>query len=503
MKKKLLTLPLLFSPVLFFFLLLDVTLEEEIHIYRKATFHIPDTISPIRSITNSEQAISTQIHEGLFRVDPNLNIQPVLAQNWSLSPDKKTYTIYIKENVFFHDGEKLTASDVYQSLNRLTAEGSPVRATYQKIDTIRVIDDYTIEIKLRDPYPPFLALLSGPIAKITRANRNNSYETGTGPFTFSRVFFEKESKVLELRRFDTYHGKRPFIEKLQFWEMPEKRALKLVDQGFIHDTLLYPSRSDRLSDSTVARLIFAPNAATWIISINTSHPELMNRKVRRCLASAIDQEQFVATFVPDHAPGIGFLPPNLLGSGQITEKERYLTPPNCHSLLKDHTLILDYPEVLTDGKEMCNFFKTSLERKGASIECNGLNFGKLVNRVRDGRSHLSFMGQTLEIPEVEYFLNTFDSTSEYNIANYRSKTIDELLAKARKESDRMKRSRYYSEINKHLYQEAVTINLSHPPLTAFKHKCVSKLEVGINGDAVTNYGIVRKEPRCARSSDFR
>ena len=109
-----------------------------------------------------------QLYNTLVGLDENLNIVPELAESWEISDDGLTYRFHLRKDVYFHPSEifktkhKLDADDVVYSLKRLTnpSLASPGSWIMKSVSTIKKIDDFNIEIKLKQNFPAFLGLLS-------------------------------------------------------------------------------------------------------------------------------------------------------------------------------------------------------------------------------------------------------------------------------------------------------------------------------------------------------
>ncbi len=95
-------------------------------------------------------------------------IKPGLATSWTMSPDGKTYTFKLRNDVSFCDGKKLTAQDVVYSIKRWIdpATRSPVRWRAGKVDDIVAVDDTTVEYKLTAPFSELLYQLTQSFAVI-------------------------------------------------------------------------------------------------------------------------------------------------------------------------------------------------------------------------------------------------------------------------------------------------------------------------------------------------
>jgi ABC-type transport system substrate-binding protein len=169
-----------------------------------------------------------QLYNTLVEVDSNLNIVPSLATRLTISPDRKTYTFYLRPDVFFHDdaafakgkGRRMTARDVVYSFQRLIAPktASPGSWIFNgKVDSVnafKALDDTTFQIKLLRPYQPILGILSMQYCSIVPREAVEKWGSdfrrhavGTGPF--QQVVWE-EGQALVLKK-NPYYFERAEI----------------------------------------------------------------------------------------------------------------------------------------------------------------------------------------------------------------------------------------------------------------------------------------------------
>ena len=72
----------------------------------------PPTLASFLSTAGPVGQVATKVYEGLLEYDFKLAPQPGLAKSWTVSPDGKTITFKLQENVTFHDGKPFTSADV-------------------------------------------------------------------------------------------------------------------------------------------------------------------------------------------------------------------------------------------------------------------------------------------------------------------------------------------------------------------------------------------------------
>lgn len=475
----------------------------EISVYRKATYALPDTFDPIKALSTADSVLSNLMYDGLFTVDETLTIVPSLVSSWEVSPDGKTYNLQIDSKRFFQDGKKLTIEDVVASLENLRGPNSPVKETFKRMKSVRKTSEFGVQIELESPYPPFVALLAAPTAKVSRAIEGSPYHIGTGPFQFEGFSTKDGHKVLTLRRIDKSYaaGREAKIKKLELWELSETNALELVRSGTIHDTAIYTSKKVPSGTGNVAVQTSAPSAVTWVIGINTQNPKLADKDVRRCLNANFEKELFVKKFIPHQAPAKGMLPPTLSGFGDLPDLNKISTA-QCKEKIGGVSLSLEFPQELDDGQGMCEFVQKNFSQINVSVICKSVQFSALLDGIVSKKADLSLLAMTLDLPDVEYFLNTFESTATFNLSSYSSRQIDENLRLARLEQDRQKRSIYFQRINEEIYRNDVTINISYPRHISYRHTCIENFRIGLAGDAYINYDSLSLNPLCTHRENF-
>lgn len=183
----------------------------------------PDVFFSWYSKSNSnmdEVPILHNMYETPIKLGPNNEHEPLLATEWSVSDDGLTYTLKLRDDVYFHNGDKMTAEDVEFTLDGAghTSAGAAQLANY---DDCEVIDENTVAIHLTAPYGPFLNALAGRFALImdksyyeeVGEDGYNENPIGTGPYKFvERV----SGDHITLEAFDKYWQGEPEIKKVTF-----------------------------------------------------------------------------------------------------------------------------------------------------------------------------------------------------------------------------------------------------------------------------------------------
>ena len=136
--------------------------------------------------SDTEVLVASHVYDYLVDVDPQNNIIPRLAENWTISDDGLTYIFDLHTEVTFHDGSPLKAEDVVWTFNRLRdpSKDYPTKDLYSKIANIEATGDLQVTFTLTQTNPFFLYDLSDNHALILKADTSDPTQfNGTGPFT--------------------------------------------------------------------------------------------------------------------------------------------------------------------------------------------------------------------------------------------------------------------------------------------------------------------------------
>ncbi len=198
--------------------------------YVEAAIGAPHLINPLfAGLNDVDMDITKMVYSGLMKYDNQRRLVPDIAASYEVSEDKKTYTFQLRQDVFWHDGEKLTSEDIVYTIEALQDDeiGSPLRVSFQGVE-VNAFDEFTIQFVLEEPFQSFLSSLVvgilpehvwGSISPDTiRLAGRNLKPIGSGPYVFSKLVKDDTGLIsrFELKRFENYHGQVPFIEKFAF-----------------------------------------------------------------------------------------------------------------------------------------------------------------------------------------------------------------------------------------------------------------------------------------------
>ena len=120
----------------------------------------PNSFDPIFADDSTVERTMALSYEALLRVNPSTNeLEPWIASKWGVSEDAKTYTFILNQNITFHDGTNLTASDVKFTFDRMKKIDQGIAYEFGSLDRIEVVDDYTVKFFLSEASIPFIKII--------------------------------------------------------------------------------------------------------------------------------------------------------------------------------------------------------------------------------------------------------------------------------------------------------------------------------------------------------
>lgn len=145
------------------------------------TYYPNISMNPYKCTDFTNQALFSLIYQGLFVVDREYQVAPLLCKNYCMSEDMRTYTFY-PEQATFSDGSLLTSQDVLDSL--LAAKESKIYSgRFLRVSDIHLSEDGGVTVQLNTPYENFPILLDVPILQSDQLEQD--YPLGTGPYVFN------------------------------------------------------------------------------------------------------------------------------------------------------------------------------------------------------------------------------------------------------------------------------------------------------------------------------
>jgi peptide/nickel transport system substrate-binding protein len=275
----------------------------------------PDNLDPLLGQQQIDAEMSVFWAGYLFDYDDGNELVPDLAAvvptlaNGGISKDGKTITYHLRHGVTWQDGKPFTADDVVFTYRVVMDPNNPVptRVGYELIDSVDKVDDYTVVVRLRRPYAPFVVTflatpatypycvlpqhLFGGSTNIAHSSYN-TLPVGTGPF---RVTHYEQGSEVDLTANEHYWRGRPGLKEVQWRIVANDNTLLTLMKT--HEIDLYYRLPhvyrQQFADAPGETVVHAPFTRLVDIGFNTASPIVADVRVRQALAYATDRQSII------------------------------------------------------------------------------------------------------------------------------------------------------------------------------------------------------------------
>jgi dipeptide transport system substrate-binding protein len=433
-------------------------------------------------------------------------VEPALAESWTVSPDGRTIDFHLRKGVKFHSGvngfrptRDFNADDVLFSFNRQWKPDHPyAKVSGGKYDyfsdmglpkllqSITKVDDATVRFVLNAPDTTMLANLAMDFAGITSAeyadflakqNRQGEYDqkpVGTGAFQF--VMYQKDA-VIRYHRNDAYWGEKAKVDDLVYaiTTDPTARYSKLKAGECHVMTAPRPSDLPEMQKDKSLQVTSLPglNIAYW--AFNTQKPPLDKKDVRIALGMAIDKAAILRdVYQGTGQPAKNLIPSTMWGYNDKVQDWKY-DPAAARALLAKAgvktplEIDLWYMPVQRpynpNAKRIAEMMQSDLAKVGVNARLVTYEWGEYRKRLQQGEHMTGFLGWTGDNgdPDNFFFLHGCDAARPggQNLSKWCDKAFDARLNKAKTLTDQAERAKLYEEMQVIDHDEAPDFKIAH------------------------------------------
>lgn len=524
-----------FCPLgLFCLLILISSCTKEDSIRGKKVFRYNESanISSLDPAFAKDQAMiwaNLQLFNGLVQLDSSLNIKPSIAKSWEISKDGLIYTFTLRQDVFFHNHKlfngkkrKVIASDFVYSFNRIEDDkvASPGAWIFNSVSenngkyAFYAPNDTTFQIVLKEPFSPFLGLLTMPYASVVPKEIVKHYgedfrknPIGTGPFYFK--MWKEGVKLVLLKNEDYFEkdskGNRlPYLDAVSISFIIDKQSVFLefvkgnidfisgIDANYKDEVL---TRNGELQEKykNKINLITQPYLNTEYLGFlvdKTKSPNdnpLLNKKIRQAINYGFDREKMIKYLRNNIglAGKGGIIPKGLAGFDTNSSCGYSYNPQKAKQLLAQAgyqngkglpPISLSTTSTYLD---LCKYLQQQLNLLGLDIKIDVNPPGALREHIAQSKS-MWFRGSWIaDYPDAENYLSLFYSPNFCpkgpNYTHFYNRTYDKLYEQAQKETSLEKRTELYKQMNKIIMDDAPIAVLYYDQVLRFVQKNIEGL----------------------------
>lgn len=418
-------------------------------------------------------AVTCNIFDTLVTWDAENKVIPHLASEWEFV-DEDSLQLKLREGVLFHDGEELTAEDVQYTLTR-AKNSTIVKNNFSWLDSVDVVDEYTVVVNTIGAYAPVLNALCNPLAGIMPKHLLEADDeamaknpVGTGPFKFVE---RKEGEYVKMEANESYWNGTVASKYLEMRVVPEasQRAtlLETDEIDIAYDMLA--SDVERLNSGEKATVLSAPSFKVFYLTINCNSgtAALQDARVRQAIEYAIDKDALCSAVMYGYATPVS----SLVGPGVFG----YDAAPtaNLYDVEKAKSLLSEAG--YADGFEMsiwvqssdqirqeaCVIIQSMQEEVGITVTVEPMDGTVMDDTIVKGGDFAACSSMYYNLMgDADYVLySNISPESTSNLSHYSSEAAMEKLLAARSLTDDAARAAVYAEISAIMAQDRPYIPL--------------------------------------------
>ncbi len=474
-----------------------VYLPKEGGSYTEALIGQPNYINPVLAQSDIDRDISKLIYSGLFTYNEDLELVPDLATGYELSEDKKVYTIHLRPDCKWQNGNALLADDIVFTFATIkdSEYNSPYYSSFQGV-TIERIDDYTVTFSLQEPFSPFLSNLTIGIlpahiwSDVSPSNfklaEYNTKPIGSGAYQFEELTKDRTGTIKSylLTPNPYYYQTKPYLQEINFRFYADFESATSALKNNTVDGISYLPNDYQETAKKNDQLVIYPLQLPQYTAIffNNKNDLLKDQAIRQALAYATDKKRIVTESLNNEGVSIdgpileGFLGhhPDIkkyeynIEQAKTTLDEAGWTVPEDGGLRQKDGNELKFSLTTVDQSDYlktADILRTNWEAINVGIELKIMNPLRVDREVIKPRNYEAFLyGEILgSDPDPYPFWHSSQSLSGgLNLSNYYNKDVDKLLEEARTIDNPDERAKKYIDFQNIIAEEAPAIFLYSP-----------------------------------------
>jgi peptide/nickel transport system substrate-binding protein len=429
-----------------------------------------------------EDTVDRTVLEGLFRFNAAGELEPQLAETYTVSPDGLTIDFTLRKGVQWQRGYgELTMDDVKFSYERfLVTDPKPAYADdWASLDHVEIVDQYTGKLVFNQPqatlWTSVLPMTSGLIVskKFYEEAGPDKVKTdlvGTGPYLFSE-WTPKQQIVLE--RNPDYWGEQPYFDQIVLIPVDDDKAAEVALQaGELDFSGISLSSTDKFQSDPNFKVDLIPSTAYNWVGMNVENPKLQDINVREAIRYGIDVPSILAAAYNDKAPRANALiPEGTLGywkdapvyERDVAKAKEYLAKANLTSL--DLTLTYENTDEYNTWGQV---IQQNLQEVGINVTLNPLDsstFWSYGEGGKDKELELFAVGYSSVAPEPAWSSMWFtcDQVDLWNWMRWCNEEFDALHKQGIQTVDSAKREPLYLEMQQLWDADAIAVFVTNVP----------------------------------------
>ena len=440
---------------------------------------------------SASSTIAGNIFNSLIKYDEMLNHAPELAKKWVISPDQKTITFTLKDNLVWADGTPLTSEDVLFTWQLVTDPNTrtPYASDYLLVKKASAPDKNTFEVTYEETYAPAIDTWASlhilPKHLLKDEDINNTYfsrkPTGSSYYQLNKWV---SGQQVSLKSNANSSQGLPQIEQLisriipdtssQFLELTADN-IDLMSINPIQYQRVFPARKDMLEKINLYKEL--GNGYTYL-GFNLKKAPFNDVNVRQAINYAIDKDEVIKgvllglgePIASPYKPGTRWNNPNLQPYPYSPKKALDLLKKagyekNEDGYFEKNGKVLAF-EILTNQNKQREMTAVLVQRRlkeiGIEVTIRVLEWASFINQyIRTGDFNAVVLGWSLSLDPDQFNIwhSSQQGPGQFNFIGYENSQVDKLLELGRKELDANKREKIYHQFSEHLLNDSPIVYL--------------------------------------------
>jgi peptide/nickel transport system substrate-binding protein len=464
--------------------------------------------------------VTRQIFDTLYEFKPGTTlVQPALAEKAEASADGKTWTLELRKNVKFHDGEPFDAKAVVWNFERWMNTKNPQHDDQIKagqtfeyfegqfdgfddksvIEKVEATGAHTVKFTLRQPQAPFLQniamfpfAIASPKAVEKWGTEFGKHPVGTGAFKFVEW---KPNQEVVLDANPDYWGKKPSIKRAVVRNIKDNsQRVAALKAGEVHGIEgINPDDLKTLKADSNLQVMLRPTNTTGYVAFNYHVKEFQDKRVRQAIAHAINKKAIIdALYGGTGLVASQFQPPPLWGYNKELKDYEYSTA-KAQDLLKQAGFPNGFSEITWDDgkkeplvfwymsrsrpyfpnpKEIGEAIAADLAKVGIKGQLQTVEWANYLDKRKNGQLPLYMLGWTGDNGDPDNFLCYFFCPDKPSREGFHSNPpLSDVLKRASTLTSQTDRAKLYRQAEQMIHDNVsrVFVANNEPPL-AFSKK---------------------------------
>jgi peptide/nickel transport system substrate-binding protein len=472
-------------------LILGQAVAAEAKTLRMAYDADPTSLDPHEQLASATLQLSHLVFDPLVRFRQDLTLEPRLAKSWE-QIDERTTRFHLRDDAHFHSGRKLTAQDVVWTFDRLK-QSPDFKALFEPFEGAKAIDDETVDLITKGPYPLVLNLASyifpmdrefytgtddrgRPKDAVVKhgASFASANMSGTGPFI---VTGREQGIRLTLKRFDDYWDKDSpgNVEEIVLTPIKEPAtrvaALLAGDVDFIAP--VSPTDLARVGSASCCTLVTMPSTRVLTFELNQDRVEAFkDKRVRLAINYAVNREGIAEKIMRGFATAAGELSPPGYEGHDPALRPRYDLA-KAKALMKEAgyedgfsvTMMAPNNRYVGDAR-IAEAGAGMLAKINIKVDLQTLPKAQYWQRFDERAADIMMIGWQSDTQDsanfYEFLAMTPDKETgygQYNAGNYSNAEVDRLTLMTQTMTDGKARAEVLKKIERILYADAALLPL--------------------------------------------